>query len=65
MTDERAIDKAKRERLLDMLRRATANGSHQEVAAAIVLDWFPLLQIEPNGNIKILIGGRDTGPRDT
>jgi hypothetical protein len=52
------IEQAKREKLIDLLRRATANGSHHEVAEGILLDWNPLIDVDHQGNITVLIGGK-------
>lgn len=49
------IHRAKRDRILDLIRRATANGTHEQVAEAIARDWFPLCSIGPSGLISILI----------
>lgn len=50
-----AIHKAKRDRLLDLIRRATANGTHAEVAEAIARDWQPICQVGPTGGVTVLI----------
>lgn len=59
-----ATNREKRNKLLDLLRRATANGTSEEVADAIAQDWFPLCQIGANGKIEFLIGAAPQGRRD-
>lgn len=49
----KAQHQAKVGRLLDLLRRATANGTHQEVAEAIAIDWSPLISFNKDGEISI------------
>lgn len=49
------IHEAKRDRILDLIRRATANGTHKEVAEAIAKDWMPLVSITSNGEIEIQV----------
>lgn len=45
---------AKRARLVDLIRRAAANGTAEEVAAAILPDWSPTTRIRPDGSIEVL-----------
>ncbi len=49
------FQEAKRTRLLDLLRRATANGTHQEVAEAIARDWNPAFVVDTKGKITIKV----------
>jgi hypothetical protein len=51
------LDRAKYERVLDLIRRATANGTHVDVAKAIARDWFPLCRIDAKGKIEIVCDG--------
>lgn len=56
------IHRAKRDRILDLIRRATANGTHQEVAEALARDWTPLITINKLGQVVIMIS--DLSPSD-
>ena len=53
------VEHSKYEKLLDLMRRATANGTHSEVAAAVSADWHPLTIIDAEGNIGFKIQRRD------
>ncbi len=55
MTECKPFRDAKRAMLLDMLRRATANGSHKEVAETILADWFPMLTVDSAGRVGIKV----------
>jgi hypothetical protein len=46
---------AKVTKLLDLMRRATANGTHRAVAEAIARDWEPRMAVDREGTISILI----------
>lgn len=62
----RDVERAKIERLLDLLYRATANNTHRQVAEALAVDWCPLVKIEENGKIRIEINSHQQvgTPRD-
>jgi hypothetical protein len=45
----------KTEKLLDMIRRASANGTAKEVAAAIAPDWIPIIEIDEQGKAEVVI----------
>lgn len=48
------IEKVKRDRLKDLLRRAMANPDKlDEVVDAVLQDWFPLVTVSPKGVIAI------------
>lgn len=47
------FQQAKRAKLLDLLRRATANGTHQQVVDAIMPDWCPAFKVDAKGKITI------------
>lgn len=49
------IHRAKRDRLLDLIRRATANGTHEQVAEAIARDWNPLCVVGKTGLVTAMI----------
>ena len=50
-------EKLKREKLLDIIRRVVANpGNAKEVADEIALDWFPKIQVDPKGVIRVVLG---------
>lgn len=51
MTDK--FDEAKYEFILDAIRRATANGTHTEVARALSADWNPAFQVEKDGSVTV------------
>lgn len=53
------LETAKVNRLLDLMRRATANGTHREVAEAIARDWNPAAHVDPAGKVHF-IGGAET-----
>lgn len=49
------MEKFKREKLLDIIRRVTANpGNAEDAANAIALDWFPKFQVKPDGKIDLV-----------
>lgn len=51
------IDREKREKLADIIRRATANPSNvAEVADEIARDWYPMIKIDPQGRRSFVIG---------
>lgn len=50
------IEKAKLAKLLDLIRRAAANGTSVEVAEAILQDWYPKCRVDPHGRVEILLG---------
>lgn len=43
------------EKLLDLIRRACANGTAKEVAAAVAVDWIPTIEIDGNGKATVLV----------
>ena len=48
---------AKRDKLLDILRRLLANpGNAREVADEIALDWFPLVRVNADGSSEFVLG---------
>ena len=49
------IEHMKIEKLIDLLRRATANNTHKEVAVAIAKDWNPLFKVNEKGKIEIIV----------
>jgi hypothetical protein len=49
------IKAAKYAKILDLMRRATANGTHEEVARAIAEDWFPLMRVDEKGVLSFKI----------
>lgn len=51
MTDK--FDEAKYEFILDAMRRATANGTHAEVARALAADWNPSFEIGKDGSVTV------------
>lgn len=52
-----ALDVAKRDKMKDILRRLVANPAKMdEVTNELSLDWFPMMQIEPSGNITFILG---------
>ena len=55
------VDRLKYLKILDLMRRATANGTHPEVAEAISKDWHPLVTIQPDGQIEFVIQRREEG----
>ncbi len=57
------IENAKHRKLLDLLRRASANGTLYEVVAAIAKDWDPPTRIDGQGNLSIVMMDRDTAQR--
>ena len=48
-----AIEKMKLDKVLDLMRRATANGTHKEVAAVIAAHWNPPVSIMADGKMVI------------
>lgn len=49
------IHRAKVARILDLIRRATSNGTHAEVAEALARDWSPLCVIGTMGQVSVFI----------
>lgn len=54
-TTHDAIYQAKYEKLLDLLRRATANGTHVEVAGAIAVNWEPSYYVDGDGKLMVKV----------
>lgn len=51
------IEKLKRDKLLDILRRCIANpGNVTEVSNEIAKDWFPLMRVSADGSCEIVVG---------
>lgn len=51
------FEQVKRATLLDLLRRATANGTHVQVADVIARDWTPRGRINPDGSLTVILRG--------
>lgn len=50
MTD---MDKAKHDRLLELIQQAVKNpSSAKSVATEIAKNWFPLCKVDPKGNVE-------------
>ena len=45
----------KEEKLLDLIRRACANGTAREVAVGIAVDWCPTIEIDENGKASVVM----------
>mgnify|MGYP001606648243 CR=1 FL=1 len=52
------VELRKQEELLDLMRRATANGTQVEVATAVAKDWHPIIVVDADGKINFVIGDR-------
>ena len=50
------LDKMKRDKLYDLIRRAVANGTASEIADQIAKDWFPMIRVSANAEIEFIIG---------
>ena len=50
-------NKLKRDKLRDIIRRVIANPTNvDEVADEIARDWFPLINVTPQGVMEIIVG---------
>ena len=50
------VEYEKSKKLLDLMRQATANHTHVEVAMVVAKDWHPIIVIDADGKIEIVIG---------
>lgn len=51
------IEKLRRDKMLDILRRVIANpGNAPDVANQLVMDWFPVIRINADASIEFEIG---------
>jgi hypothetical protein len=51
------VDLMKRRKLLDIIRRVIANPHNAaEAADEIAKDWFPMIHVQRDGAIEIVIG---------
>lgn len=49
--------KIKQRKLLDLMRRVIANPENaKEVANEIAIDWTPMIQVNSNGSMEIIVG---------
>lgn len=56
------INFLKYDKLVDILRRVVANPNNiKEVAERIALDWNPVVRIESDGKITIVVGHKSNG----
>lgn len=53
--------RVKRDKLIDLMQRVTANNTHQKVAAEIAKDWYPYIHVQPDGRVEWQYG-RSTDP---
>jgi hypothetical protein len=49
------LHQAKVDKILDLIRRACANGTAREVAEALANDWSPTIEIDANGRTTFII----------
>jgi hypothetical protein len=51
------LDRAKRDKLLDIIRRVIANPENaKEAADEIAQDWFPMIKVDARGAIHFRVG---------
>jgi hypothetical protein len=56
MGDMLDLEKMKRDKLYDLICRATANGTAREVADQVAMDWYPRMRVSPDAKIEFIIG---------
>jgi len=61
MAERNEFEAAKYAMLLDMLRRATANGTHEKVASTILADWFPMCTVDAHGRVGVKLSDGEQG----